>query len=66
MEDETHETPWSERLREAAEVTALIVLASGIMLWGFSKLLSAHQAAMAHRLDTAGASAFARGLCPQL
>ncbi|MEO1724545.1 MAG: hypothetical protein AAFR84_19365 [Pseudomonadota bacterium] len=63
MEDETLETPSSERFREAAEVTALIVLAAGVMHWRFSKILSAHQAAMAHRLDTAGASAFARDLC---
>jgi len=64
MEDEMHETPWSERFRATAEVTALIVLAAGVMLWGFSKVLSVHQVAMAHRLDTAAASASARHICP--
>ncbi|MEM9766155.1 MAG: hypothetical protein AAF968_27385 [Pseudomonadota bacterium] len=64
MDDETHETPWSEQFSEAAEVTALIVLAAGVMRWRFSKVLSVHQAAMPHRLDTAAASASARDLCP--
>ncbi|MEM6933098.1 MAG: hypothetical protein AAF526_05855, partial [Pseudomonadota bacterium] len=64
--NEMHETPWSERFRATAEVTARTALAAGIMLWGLSKVLSAHQAAMAHRLDPVGASASARDIGPQL
>ena len=64
MDDDMQETPWALRLRDAAEVAALIIAAAGIMLWGFLKVLSVHQAVMAHRQNHTEVSAAHADLDP--